>query len=133
MTASPEPDRRQCEVALDTLMMSSESLDTVLLAYRDGRPYLFKSRSRRQNSGKLAAMIGSLVALSQTILKETSEDGMDLAVLEGAKSKLVTTRITAGDGLLVLAALAGSSVSLGRLLNDTRACATRVAAAFPPR
>ncbi len=132
MTASPEPDRRQCEVALDTLMMSSESLDTVLLAYRDGRPYLFKSRSR-QNSGKLAAMIGSLVALSQTILKETSEDGLDLAVLEGAKSKLVTTRITAGDGLLVLAALAGSSVSLGRLLNDTRACATRVAAAFPPR
>jgi predicted regulator of Ras-like GTPase activity (Roadblock/LC7/MglB family) len=122
----------QCEVALDTLMMSSESLDTVLLAYRDGRPYLFKSRSR-QNSGKLAAMIGSLVALSQTILKETSEDGLDLAVLEGAKSKLVTTRITAGDGLLVLAALAGSSVSLGRLLNDTRACATRVAAAFPPR
>lgn len=113
-------------------MMSSESLDTVLLAYRDGRPYLFKSRSR-QNSGKLAAMIGSLVALSQTILKETSEDGLDLAVLEGAKSKLVTTRITAGDGLLVLAALAGSSVSLGRLLNDTRACATRVAAAFPPR
>ena len=132
MTASPEPDRRQCEVALDTLMMSSESLDTVLLAYRDGRPYLFKSRSR-QNSGKLAAMIGSLVALSQTILKETSEDGLDLAVLEGTKSKLVTTRITAGDGLLVLAALAGSSVSLGRLLNDTRACATRVAAAFPPR
>ena len=132
MTASPEPDRRQCEVALDTLMMSSESLDTVLLAYRDGRPYLFKSRSR-QNSGKLAAMIGSLVALSQTILKETSEDGLDLAVLEGAKSKLVTTRITAGDGLLVLASLAGSSVSLGRLLNDTRACATRVAAAFPPR
>ena len=132
MTASPEPYCRQCEVALDTLMMSSESLDTVLLAYRDGRPYLFKSRSR-QNSGKLAAMIGSLVALSQTILKETSEDGLDLAVLEGAKSKLVTTRITAGDGLLVLAALAGSSVSLGRLLNDTRACATRVAAAFPPR
>ena len=130
MTAFPEPDRKYCEAALDALLMSSQSLDTVLLAYRDGRPYLFKSRSR-QNAGKLAAMIGSLVALSQTVLKETSEDGLDLAVLEGTKSKLVTTRIAAGDGLLVLAVLAGASVSLGRLLNDTRACAARVAASFP--
>ena len=129
MTPIPEPDRRQCETALDALMATSDSLDTVLLAYRDGRPFLLRSRSR-QNPGKLAAMIGSLVALSQTLLKETSQDTLDLAVLEGAKNKLVTTRIAAGDGLLVLAALADSSVSLGRLLNDTRACANRVASSF---
>lgn len=131
MTAIQEPDRRICEAALSTLLTTRESVTSALLATRDGRPYLFKTRDKSQHPARFAAMVGALAGLSQSILKETSQDGFDLALLEGERSKLAVLKIPAGDDLLTLAVLADANVNLGRMLSDTRTCASKVAAAFP--
>lgn len=133
MTDTLEPDRRICEAALVELLTTREAIITALLASRDGRPYLIKSRDKGQAPSRLAAMVSSLAALSQSILKETTQDGFDLALLEGERSKLAVLKIPAGNGLLTLAVLADAGVNLGRMLSDTRACAGKVDASFRVR
>ena len=130
---SLEPDRRLCEAALSELLTTRESIITALLASRDGRPYIIKTRDKGQNPSRLAAMVSSLAALSQSILKETTQDGFDLALLEGDRSKLAVLKIPAGNGLLTLAVLADAGVNLGRMLSDTRTCAAKVDASFHAR
>lgn len=128
-----EPDRHTCETALVQLLTTREGVITAMLAFRDGRPYLVKSRDKSQHPARLAAMVSSLAALSQSILKETTQDGLDLTLLEGNRSKLAMLKISEGNGLLVLAVLADGGVNLGRMLSDTRACAAKVAESFRVR
>lgn len=126
------PNKQLCEQAIEGLMSSSEPVSSVLLAYRDGRPFVLKSKAK-PNAEKFSAMASSLGALSTSILRELGGDKNELTLIEGVQSKLILVSIPTANHLLLLAVHAELGANLGRLLTYTKACANTVAGSFQPR
>jgi predicted regulator of Ras-like GTPase activity (Roadblock/LC7/MglB family) len=127
-----QPNRLACESALNELVNSRDFVISALLATRDGRPYLFKSRDKNMHPARFSAMVGALAGLSQSVLKETTQDGLDLLLLEGQRSKLAVLKVPANNGLLVLAVMADAGTNLGLMLSCARTCAAKVNDSFGP-
>lgn len=124
------PDRVRCARALDTLFERCDGVDVAMLALRDGRPFVEKAR-RTMDSGRMAAMTSSLVALGQSVLKELRAGAMDHILVEGAAGKLVVSAVPGTGGLLLLAVSAASDARLGLVLGQSKICCAEVAAAIP--
>ena len=124
------PDRVRCAAALDQLLHADEGISAVLLALRDGRPFLEKHR-HSVDGGKLAAMASSLVALGQSVLRDLKSGPLDHVLIEGAEGKLVISSVADSGGLLILAVLATRDTRLGLVLGHAKTCVQAVAAAFP--
>jgi hypothetical protein len=124
------PDRVRCAAALDQLLHADEGISAVLLALRDGRPFLEKHR-HSVDGGKLAAMASSLVALGQSVLRDLRSGPLDHVLIEGAEGKLVISSVADSGGLLILAVLAARDTRLGLVLGHAKTCTQAVSAAFP--
>lgn len=75
---------------------------------------------------RIAAMIGSMVALGETIGKEVRIDRSQYVVVNASNGTLLAQRIPSVRELFVLATLARPTTNLGMLLHETRTTATRV-------
>lgn len=124
------PDRARCGRALETLFERCDGVNVAILALRDGRPFVEKTR-RTMDSGRMAAMTSSLVALGQSVLKEISAGALDHMLVEGAGGKLVVSAVPGTGGLLLLAVSAASDARLGLVLGQAKICCAEVAAAIP--
>lgn len=124
------PDRARCAQALDALFERCEGVDAAMLALRDGRPFVEKSR-RALDPGRMAAMSSSLVALGQSVLKELRAGAMDHLLIEGTAGKLAVSTVPGTGGLLLLAVLAERDARLGLVLGQAKICCMAVAAAIP--
>ncbi len=96
------PDRVRCARALETLFERCDGVHVAMLALRDGRPFVEKTR-RTMDSGRMAAMTSSLVALGQSVLKELNAGALDHILIEGGEGKLVVSTVPGTGGLLLLA------------------------------
>lgn len=121
--------RQRCESVLDGLIGRVDDVSLALLAFCDGLPLLMRSRDRI-DAGKLAAMSASMAALSDTLLREISNDMAELTLLEGSKSKILVLRVPVPSNLLLLMVHAQSTANLGRLLVHVKECAAKVAAVW---
>ncbi|HWS27518.1 MAG TPA: roadblock/LC7 domain-containing protein [Xanthomonadales bacterium] len=124
------PDRTRCNAALDQLMQSNDGISVVMLALRDGRPFMEKHR-HGLDSGKFAAMASSIVALGHSVLRDLRAGPLDHVLIDGAEGKLVISSVPDSGGLLILAVLAARDTRLGLVLGHAKTCAQAVAAAFP--
>jgi uncharacterized protein len=77
---------------------------------------------------RIAAMIGSMVALGETIGREVRIDRSQYVVVNASNGTLLAQRIPSRRELFVVATLARPTTNLGVLLHETRSTATRVAA-----
>ena len=121
------PGREHCAAVLEKLLVDCEGVRAAMLALRDGRPFVEKSRSPIEG-GKFAAMSSSLSALGQSILRELHGGSLDHVVVEGSEGKLVVTTVPGAGGLLILAVLAERSALLGLVLGRSKACARELLA-----
>ncbi len=128
--ANAPPDVVACEAALKKLMDDETAIITVMLAFRDGRPFMVRPRTQ-PNPGRLAAMSSALATLSTTVLRELTGNDSDLTLIEGQDGKLLLIPIPAAGRLLMLTVHADGEANLGRLLSYSRHCATSINAAFP--
>ncbi|GEM_PF-4244849 len=128
--ANAPPDVVACEAALKKLMDDESSILTVMLAFRDGRPFMVRPRTQ-PNPGRLAAMSSALSTLSTTVLRELTGNDSDLTLIEGQDGKLLLIPIPAAGRLLMLTVHADGGANLGRLLSYSRHCAASINAAFP--
>lgn len=76
---------------------------------------------------RIAAMIGSMVALGETIGREVRIDRSQYVVVNASNGTLLAQRIPSRRELFVVATLARPTTNLGVLLHETRSTATRVA------
>lgn len=75
---------------------------------------------------RIAAMIGSMVALGETIGKEVRIDRSQYVVVNASNGTLLAQRIPSVRELFVVATLARPTTNLGMLLHETRTTAARV-------
>jgi predicted regulator of Ras-like GTPase activity (Roadblock/LC7/MglB family) len=129
MRLPSETDRGRCAHALDHLI-GCDGIRAGMLALRDGRPFLMKSRDTTIEPGKVSAMVSSTVALGNTFLRELGAAPLDHILIEGAHGKLVMISIPASAGLLVLAVVAERDALLGLVLGHSKTCAHAVSNVF---
>jgi len=127
--ALTETSREACTAALDDLMRRCEGVSAVMLAFRDGRPYVDRMRDASAR-GKFAAMSSSLVALGQSVLREVAAGSLDHVLVEGSDGKFVVSSIPGSGGLLIIAVLAQRDARLGLVLGHAKTCSLAVAAAI---
>jgi predicted regulator of Ras-like GTPase activity (Roadblock/LC7/MglB family) len=79
---------------------------------------------------RIAAMIGSMVALGETIGKEVEIGRSQYVVVHALGGILLMQRVPGRKELLVVATLARSSTNLGVVLHETRRIAQQIAEAL---
>ena len=120
-------DKAACTSAINDLFERCEGVNAVMLAKRDGRPFVERSKIT-SDAGKFAAMSSSLLALGNSVLKELDGGALDHVLIEGQKGKLVIVSVPGSLGLLLLAVQATNEARLGMVLGHAKACATRISA-----
>lgn len=122
------PNHTHCAAVLGKLLADCDGVRAAMLALRDGRPFVERSRTA-MDSGKFAAMSSSLSALGQSILRELDGGTLDHILIEGNEGKLVVTTVPGAGGLLILAVLAERDALLGLVLGRSKTCARELLAA----
>ena len=78
---------------------------------------------------RIAAMIGSMVALGESIGREVRIDRSQYVVVNALNGTLLAQRVPSRRELFVVSTLARSTTNLGILLHETRSTATEIGAA----
>ena len=120
------PTQEQCRHALDKFLNRCDGVVAAMFALRDGRSYAERSRSS-VSTNKFAAMSSSLMALSNSVLREIASDTFSYLLIEGEGHKLVICKVPGCKSALILATLARSEVSLGLVLGHAKTCVKEVA------
>lgn len=121
------PDRARSGALLDALIQRCDGVQAAMFALRDGRPFVERARTQVE-SGRLAAMTSSLVALGRSVLRELKAGELDHMLIEGAEGKLVLCSVPNTAGLLILAVLADRDARLGLVLGHSKICAQSIMA-----
>ena len=99
-----------------------------MFALRDGRSYAERCGSPL-SVNKFAAMSSSLVALSNSVLREIASDTLNYLLIEGEGHKLVLCKLTGSKSALILSILAKHEINLGLVLGLAKMCVKEVAEA----
>lgn len=118
-------NRQACAAAIDELLRRCEDIDAAILARRDGRPFVDRTRSRI-DPGRFAAMSSSLLALGSSVLRELDAGALDHVLVDGSHGKLVLSSVPGSASVLVLAVLANHGARLGMVLGHAKACAQAI-------
>lgn len=78
---------------------------------------------------RIAAMIGSMVALGESIGREVRIDRSQYVVVNAVNGTLLAQRVPSRRELFVVSTLARPTTNLGILLHETRRTATEIGAA----
>ncbi|MBL8297048.1 MAG: hypothetical protein JNN30_01765 [Rhodanobacteraceae bacterium] len=79
---------------------------------------------------RIAAMIGSMVALGESIGREVRIDRSQYVVVNALNGILLTQRVPSRRELFVVSTLARTSTNLGVLLHETRSTANEIGTAI---
>ncbi|XRD85976.1 roadblock/LC7 domain-containing protein [Dyella acidisoli] len=96
-----------------------------MFALRDGRSYAERCRSTL-SINKFAAMSSSLVALSNSVLREIAADTLSYLLIEGEGHKLVLCKVTGSKSALILSIMAKHEINLGLVLGLAKMCVKEV-------
>lgn len=118
-------NRQACAAAMDELLRRCDDIDAAILARRDGRPFVDRTRSRIDPS-RFAAMSSSLLALGSSVLRELNAGSLDHVLVDGSQGKLVLSSVPGSASVLVLAVLANHGARLGMVLGHAKACAQAI-------
>jgi len=75
---------------------------------------------------RIAAMIGSMVALGETIGREVRIDRSEYVVVNALNGILLAQRVPSRRALFVVSTLARTTTNLGMLLHETRTTASTI-------
>lgn len=124
-----EPKLLACSQAVEQFMVRCDYVNMVMVAFRDGRPFVSRSRSDIE-PGKFAAMSSSLMALGNTVLRELNAGTLDHLVVEGAQGKMVVAAVPASNGMLIIAVHSNADARLGLVLGHSKTCALAISTAI---
>lgn len=127
----PLERERECLLAMRNALEAIPGGHCLLLSSIDGQ-YLAHVAPPRTNSSRLAAIIGSLRGLGETLGKELGQREIRDVIIQTATGVAVVQRIPPPGQRIVLLAAAGSRANMGLVSSHGRFCADTVAAmCFP--
>mgnify|MGYP003591613949 CR=1 FL=1 len=120
-----------CHGTLENLVFETSGVESAAIVTGDG----FEIASILRNGisvEKLAAMVSSLLALSEAVASEMGKDRCQYVIVDTESGALVTLRIPANGHDLLMCVLCGDGVSLGSVLYATRESARALARRLLP-
>lgn len=100
-----------------------------LVATVDGREVAVH-HTEEMEAARVSAMIGSVVALGDTVCRELKFGRSQSLIVSAASGHLLAIRIPASREVLVLGVLARSNATLGLLIHYARQAAAEIGACF---
>ena len=119
-----------CHGTLENLVFETSGVESAAIVTGDG----FEIASILRNGisvEKLAAMVSSLLALSEAVASEMGKDRCQYVIVDTESGALVTLRIPAERHELLMSVLCGNTATLGAVLYAARDCAHALAARLP--
>lgn len=101
----------------EEMMANCEGIDGLMVSTVDGHS-LISSYRRPMDASRLAAMTSSLLAISESLSREASQDVCRHIIVQNTEGVLVTQRL---GRTLVLTSMADKTTNLGMLHSVTRA------------
>ena len=129
----PLENEPACLDAMQEALSTIPSGDCVLLSSTDGQRLAFVA-PQDVNASRLAAIVGSLCGLGETLGRELNQSGFRDVIIQTETGVAVVQRIPHPSNRLVLRAAAGRQANMGIVSSHTRYCASAIAAlCFPAR
>lgn len=129
----PLENELACLAAMKEALVTIPSGDCVLLSSTDGQRLAFVA-PQNVNASRLAAIVGSLCGLGETLGRELEQQGFRDVIIQTDTGVAVVQRIPHASNRLVLMAAAGSLANMGIVSSHTRYCAGAIAElCFPAR
>jgi uncharacterized protein len=120
-----------CQGTLETLVTQTPGVDTAAVVTGDG--FEVASVLREHVSvEKLAAMVSSLLALSEAVTSEMGMQRCQYVIVDTESGALLTLRVPTRSQDLLMCALCGDGVSLGSVLYAVRESARALARRLLP-
>lgn len=120
-----------CHGALETLVSQTPGVDTAAVVTGDGFEVASVLRDKISVE-KLAAMVSSLLALSEAVASEMGMKRCQYVIVDTESGALVTLRIPTTSQDLLMCVLCGDGVSLGSVLYAARESARSLARRLLP-
>lgn len=115
-----------CQSTLDTLVSQTPGVDTAAVVTGDGFEVAAVLRDQISVE-KLAAMVSSLLALSEAVTSEMGMKRCQYVIIDTEAGAVLTLRIPAKSKDLLMCVLCGDGVSLGSVLYAARESARSLA------
>lgn len=120
-----------CHGALETLVSQTPGVDNAAIVTGDGFEVASVMREH-VSAEKLAAMVSSLLALSEAVTSEMGMKRCQYVIVDTESGALVTLRIPASSQDLLMCVLCGDGVTLGSVLYAARESARSLARRLLP-
>lgn len=116
-----------CRDALEGLVSQTAGIDSAAVVTGDGFEVAAVLRAG-VSADKLAAMVSSLLALSEAVAGELAMGRCRYVIVETESGSVVTLRIPVPERELLMSVLCGNAATLGGVLFAARDCAHALAA-----
>ncbi|MGH8492162.1 MAG: roadblock/LC7 domain-containing protein [Moraxellaceae bacterium] len=120
--------RAQCEAELRRLLEKHPSIFFISLASVDGRSYVHVQGATQSDAQRIAAMTSSLLGLSESYARETSQSRCRYSVVAMESGSVVTVRIPTKNLRFALAIGASDMENLATILRAALDGASTLAA-----
>lgn len=127
-----EASRVSCSAAMRRMMDSVAGSYAAALATIDGKPVVHVTAAEWR-APRVAAIVGSLCALGETLAKEVNQRACRNVLIETDSGLTVVQRLPAPAERLILLTTSNREANLGVLLTYSRTCAAAIARLVTPQ
>lgn len=113
---------------IQELLNAVQGLDSVMLCSSDGFELALASKKNLGNTGKIAAVGSSILAMVSAFVSEIQLQGCQTITLDADNGKAVLSAVAHPQYPMLIVALAGKDVLLGQLLYSVKKAAENIAA-----
>lgn len=114
---------------LTTILNEVNGLEYVMLCSTDGFELSSVHKKNVKNSGKLAAVSSSILAMVQAFLGEINLNGCQSITLDAENGKALISAIPNQKYPMLIVAITSKDVMLGHLLIEVKKCSQEIAEA----
>ena len=127
-----EASRVSCSAAMRRMMDSVPGSYAAALATIDGKPVVHATAADWRQA-RVAAIVGSLCALGETLAKEVNQRTCRNVLIETENGLTVVQRLPSPAERLILLTTSNREANLGVLLTYSRTCAAAIARLVTPQ
>ena len=111
------------ELKIRSLLQSVSGIEFVMLCSSDGFEVALANKKQVHNSGKIAAVSSSILAMVTAFISEINLMGCQTITLDAENGKALLTSIPNKNFPMVMVALTSKDILLGHMLYETKAVA----------
>ncbi|OTG94826.1 roadblock/LC7 domain-containing protein [Acinetobacter sp. ANC 3832] len=115
------------EKQIQQLLQAVSGIEFVMLCSSDGFEIALANKKQVNNSGKIAAVSSSILAMVSAFISEINLNGCQTITLDAENGKALLTAVAHPKYPLVMVAVTAKDILLGQMLYETKATAETLA------